>query len=631
MKLPLFALLRRLETIDFIVIVSASLCSFMLVFQAIRCAPTSDEFAHLFASAATVRTGKAGFYRVNPPLHLLPTGIAIEALSPPAMDVIYDPSSLRSGDRREFSFGESMMRSNSAHYERLFIIGRLARIPWVIAGGLALAFAVPLSLSWVGKIGAMFWFTSPLVLGHGWVIMPDALSGVASILLILGSAKWLEQRSWMTFGVVGVCWGVCLGTKFTFASYYLAWPMVLGLAASYRFNFADWTRDVGCHFLHGWIALLVLFCLYRFQEIGVPLGEHSFRARTFCQLIGMPSVAEQNSDDTVTPWMARLPSPLPAQYLIGLDEQIQDLEAGIPTYVLGAWYPDGVWWYYFVGFFIKEQIAFWVAILLLIALSASNGCGKVRDKNWISSKSFDPDSPPRRPVEKHRLGVICISTIVVLMTTLIINSKMALNVRYIFPALPAIYLLLALALELGTDGFPGAKLGIPIVLITISLFEAACVAPHYFAYANMVAGGSWSVPPLLHDSNLDGGQDLWELERWLESHPANSNVRRLHCIHTAVPASALKFELELPSARDIQNVIRAKRNASVPGVSRADAGTSDPIVEIIVMKGTLVPAPWTRTVGTFGSDLQFELRRLNEIKPDEYLTPTLVVYRYSPK
>ena len=53
---------------------------------------------------------------------------------------------------------------------------------------------------------------------------------------------------------------------------------------------------------------------------------------------------------------------------------------------------------------------------------------------------------------------------------------------------------------------------------TLRQCEVARIAPHYLAFFNTVSGGPEKGPEYLLDSNIDWGQDLKNLRRWLDQH-----------------------------------------------------------------------------------------------------------------
>jgi hypothetical protein len=72
--------------------------------------------------------------------------------------------------------------------------------------------------------------------------------------------------------------------------------------------------------------------------------------------------------------------------------------------------------------------------------------------------------------------------------------------------------------------------------LALSAAEAIWIWPDYLAYFNLLAGGPSNGYRHLVDSSLDWGQDLKELRRWLDAHPADDGQRvYLSYFGTALP------------------------------------------------------------------------------------------------
>ncbi len=605
----------------------------LMVWQAVSNAPTSDEAAHLIAGVAMVQTGDPAFYRVNPPLHKLISGAAVDLATTCRIAGLYSASLFASGNRQEFEMATSTIAQSPDDYSRWFLVGRMVRIPVILFAAWMMLGQHVLIPQRAGLIAAVLWLTSPLVLGQGWAIMPDAFSGCAAALLLVTTAEWLIQPNRWSYVMVGLSWGLAIGTKFTFCPVFVLWPLGLFL---YRWAEGALTwKSVGrlpvAHFGHGMIALVMVAALYNFRELGVSLGDHRFESSR------MLSLSEP---------LAALPSPLPKQFLIGIDEQQLDLEGGVPTYFSGQWYPEGMWWYYLVGLLAKEQMAFGAGLLLLCAGGvllwlphrssyAMNG----DDLTTQSARQCDAEGAgcdqgavfERRTTQAFL--VLCLYGAVCVLFILSWHSKMALNVRYAFPALPALYFAIGIGVDAVLRRWPASTrwvLGTGMVLIAM---EVGWNAPHFFAYANPLFGGSRAVPPVLHDSNFDGGQDLWILEDWVPAHPSGEGDMRYTCVHSDVPASAMKFKPQPPPTEVIERMIARRQNSSevedraTAAGHAANGSRGSHGVELIVMRGFGVPAPWTRMSGEASSETRKALIRLLAMPPDEFITPTLGIYR----
>ncbi len=68
--------------------------------------------------------------------------------------------------------------------------------------------------------------------------------------------------------------------------------------------------------------------------------------------------------------------------------------------------------------------------------------------------------------------------------------------------------------------------GVIVLALLLSLVEAIWFWPNYLAYFNLLAGGPANGYKHLVDSSLDWTQDVKELKRWLDAHPADSRPQR---------------------------------------------------------------------------------------------------------
>ncbi len=616
------------RSLSVLMIVSASI----LTYQSFTEAPTSDEVGHLVSGLAIVQTGDAAFYRVNPPLHKLISGLAIDCIFDATVKHPYPASHIGSGYRLEFKMAKGFIAAHPKDYKPFFIAGRLVRIPLVLLAAWLLYGMCGKESRRAGWIAAVLFVTSPMTLGHGWLIMPDSIAAIATVGLLGATIEWLRVRDTFSFAVVGVMWGLALGTKFTFCPLFVVWPigLVLVEATAGRWNWRELWRLPLAHLGQGVIAWVIVVGLYNGYQLFVSLDDHAFRSQTMSRLANT---------------FGSLPSPLPKQYLVGIDEQTLDLERGIPTYVLGTWYPHGNHWYYAVGTLIKEQLAFLflgIAAIFSIGISIWQPArARVRKRDSpgdpsprrVAGENIPAHTPPSdwedklssagRLRNRRRCFGLALFTFMVIFALLSVNRAMALNVRYLLPALPAIYLVIGISVDQLWRTFPKMRRPMVWIVAVLVFGEMGITFPHYFAYANPLFGGSYRVPPALHDSNFDGGQDLWQIEKWLKTHPPAAGVQRYACLHSSLPIEAIDVDIRPPST-DILKQLIASRTVEAATHKPSPDSTN---VEIVVMRGLGVPAPWTRLLGGTSSDQRDELKTLLAFPPDAWLTPTTAIYR----
>jgi hypothetical protein len=117
------------------------------------------------------------------------------------------------------------------------------------------------------------------------------------------------------------------------------------------------------------LAVYVINVGYGFEGTGARLDELRFISPT---LRDSPSATPPDSIPRPgnrfagTLW-GRLPIPVPANYLLGIDRQKYDFdEAGFWSYLRGQWRQGGWWYYYLYALAIKEPLGTWLLALLAL-------------------------------------------------------------------------------------------------------------------------------------------------------------------------------------------------------------------------------------------------------------------------
>jgi hypothetical protein len=101
-------------------------------------------------------------------------------------------------------------------------------------------------------------------------------------------------------------------------------------------------------------------------------------------------------------------------------------------------------------------------------------------------------------------------------------SKIQIGVRHLLPVIPLIYLLVCLRMA------RARWIVVLIILIALSFVETGAKHPDYLSFFNIASSRGCGGKLLLLDSNLDWGQDLARLARWLrEGHASTPYETRL--------------------------------------------------------------------------------------------------------
>lgn len=198
-------------------------------------------------------------------------------------------------------------------------------------------------------------------------------------------------------------------------------------------------------------------------------------------------------------------------YLLGVFMATERAAGGHTTFFLGEVSAAG-WKHYFpLVYILKEPLAFHILTLITIfffAYSIRRPFWKrpfLRFTNWIKN---------------HFIEFTFLLWILLYWGVTFI-SHLNIGVRHLLPTYPFVYILVAqgIILWLGSEKkslFLPLKYSIFLILILWQAISVFSVYPHFLAYANEIAGGPDNVYLYTVNSNLDWGQDLKRLKKWME-------------------------------------------------------------------------------------------------------------------
>lgn len=182
-----------------------------------------------------------------------------------------------------------------------------------------------------------------------------------------------------------------------------------------------------------------------------------------------------------------LPAP---SYLRGVQAILRRTEGGNPAFLMGRYSTTG-WWYYFpVAFLIKTPVPTLLLLLVSLALTA-------RQRTW-----------------NHDLFLLLPMTAFFGVN---LFSRLNIGYRHLLPMLPFVFVYVAqwASAEFRVQGSLTRTMG--GLLAVWYLVSALLIYPNYLAYFNELAGGPANGYRWLVDSNLDWGQDLPGLRRYVEA------------------------------------------------------------------------------------------------------------------
>lgn len=518
--------LKRRIVLTSLPVICMVVCS---VWSSVGSSITVDEMAHLPAGLAIWDLNQFEIYTVNPPLVKMLAAAPVKYLDPV---VDWSFAKRQPGTRNEFELGRIFSEQNSGRVLRFFQVARLACLPFSLLG-------CWVCYQWTSEIygrdaaltALAAWCFSPLILGHGSLITPDVAAASTGALSVYRLRAWLRNPNGTNTAILGVCAGICLLTKFT-------WTPVLPVA--FAMGWASWNaslfrrpmkwrlilRDLRQLVVAACIALLLINAVYDFDRSFVPLGNYQFFSRDFTGAAG--SSREQSATTAESPVAPRnrfsdtipgkIPVPLPACYLEGIDLQRRDFEPGRmgPSYLFGEWKDNGWWYYYIAGILVKEPVSFLVLFFGSQWMWIQSWCKRRKHPLTESGRLGEGESLNGEMPQLRDDVLVLIPPVLVF---LLVSRETGFNhhVRYVIPSLPFLIIFASRILIYSSRW----KI-IRRVVFTLMLWQMASVlwfAPHWLSYFNELAGGPENGDRWLVGSNLDWGQDLGFLKKWQQQNP----------------------------------------------------------------------------------------------------------------
>ena len=476
-----------------ITVVLLTLMGTVQVVTALGETQTWDEGIHIAAGYACWK----GDYRWNiehPPLVKMMSALPLLPLRP-KLPVVPEPW-LRLD---QVQVGIDFLYKNRVPADTLLFRARAMTILLTLIGGLFVAlwtrgrFGVT-----AGLLALTFYALDPNLIAHGRYVTTDAPMAVFYFLTCAAWCDYLLRDNRRNLLLAALSFALALAVKF---SAVLLGPVILLLYAL-RWLQVPKEFPVRRALVAGastaLTVLLVLSLVYWRDTVRCVLGES-------------PKLAASVSRESLTGrflWQVGNAKELPRfTYLAGLDAVAAHNSGGHSSYLLGM-HSDTGWWYYFpVVFTVKSTLAAIVAVLLVsgAALRTLVQAGAGGPFRLLAGRA--------RAIPFRWIAIILPA---LFYFTVSATSAINLGVRHILPVYPLLYV--AAAGVLASLQWKPLWRYAAFALIALQAAECASIYPDYLAFFNVAAGGPGNGPKYLVDSNIDWGQDVKKLRRWLGEH-----------------------------------------------------------------------------------------------------------------
>ncbi len=490
----------------------------LLTYLSWSTSPNRTEIGHLGAAVYLWHTGKFDVFHVNPPLTRFIAGAPIALFCAPKTNWnVYSP---RPQDRSEWSLGNAFIAANELDDLRLYVfLARFALIPLVLLGGyFGFRFASELYGEWSGILFLILWAFSPLILGWGASVCPDVAATSMGIVGLYTFWRWLKKPTWWTASIAGIGLGLMPLTKMTWIVAFPIWCLI----------FVLWklmSQKATCILPWKQFAVILLLGIYvinsgyLYDGLFRLLKDYTFISGTLTGVTMTKEMPVKPGNRFTDSWLGGIPVPLPAEFVQGIDTQKLDFERGLESYARGVWSDRGWWWYYGYVLLLKEPLGVWALAILAIVATCFF-------RNFRAS---------------WRDEVVLLLPILVVFTFLSSQNGFSIHPRYVILILPFLYIFiakLARSFELKNRLLCFCM----IVCLAWMIGGSLWTYPHSMSYMNELAGKPENWPKHLLGSNIDWGQDLYELQDWVGRHP-EARPLYLSCSPT-VPLGKLGIECE---------------------------------------------------------------------------------------
>ncbi|MFV0132225.1 phospholipid carrier-dependent glycosyltransferase [Streptomyces sp. HMX87] len=434
------------------------------VTAAVRQTPTIDEPVYVSAAADQWYEHRLRYNPEHPPLGKLVVGVGV-ALAGPRVDPAF------TGDQG--ALGRRLLYESGNDPWRLMLWARLPVIVLTLLFGLVVfAFARELAGAAGGVAALALYAFSPDVLAHGSLATLDV--PVAGFLLTSVWLVWRARlRPWRYLPLAGAALGAALATKMSALA---AVPVLCGLAAlSARGgpSRGRWTRGVRASGVVLVVAVAVVWAAYLVVD----------PRRRWTPQQQVPDVRGLKG------LLVGL-LPFPEAYRDGMRLQLAMENRPWQGFLFGRLYTGSLWYYLPAALLVKTPLG-------LLALWAAGVVAVVA-------------------VRRLRLAAPYLLAPAAVLLAAALPGARNLGTRYVV-FLPMFLAVAGGCLLAARVRWARAATGALAALVALSSLRTY---PYYLPYANEAFGGPARTRLLLHDSNVDWGQDLGRLaDRLRERYP----------------------------------------------------------------------------------------------------------------
>lgn len=420
----------------------------------------------------------------------------------------------------QFNLGGEFLYHAGNNPDKILFFARIPMILLLIVCGY---FLFKFTKEFFGEkiaILALFFFTfSPTFLAHGRLVTTDVGAAFGVIFACFFFFKALKEPNKKNIILAGISLGISQLLKF---SLILLLPYFFFLTFVWVIIYKNWKTPFKVLFFSLCLWILVVWVVYGVQIYNYPPERQLRDARITLESFEGGSSSIKKT--CLTPFSIQKIKRCPAEIIIwasnkpllralahyglGLLMIFQRASGGHTTYFLGEVSASGWRIYFPFVYLIKEPLAFHLFGLISLCYFL------LKIEKTIYKNFFD------KLKDLLRKNFVIFSMIIWLIIYWItsIRSNLNIGVRHLLPIFPFTIILTAkgIIFWLENSKFKKVSLTIFVILILWQIISVLKIFPHFLAYSNEIVGGPDNLYIYTVNSNLDWGQDLKRLEKWLE-------------------------------------------------------------------------------------------------------------------
>lgn len=462
---------------------------------------TFDELVYITAGYYHLRSGDFHYNVTNPPLMKMAAAAPLLLVNPSLRPL--PPESIDWTDADAWVYARDFFFNNDVDPDNMLFLARLPMVLiGILIGALIYLWSGALFGRQAGWLSLFLYAFSPNMLAHTRLATQEI--GLAAGVLVVTYLFWsyTERPRVRTLVALGLAFGLGMATKSTiflvlpaFGLYLLkraygspgfgvheALPLVRHVPATHP-RARQAVSLVGATVVVMVLAGFSLNLTYGFQGTIEPIVARAGSPSTDGSVGSRP-----DSEEVDRGGFASVPALLPSAYLEGLAYQRRLGESSPRVFFAGSIYEDGAWYLTVMAVLLKTPIPTLLLLACVVGVLVTRG--------------------PRSDAEWLLLAVS-----LVFLGVFSYMGGLSGKLRYVLPAYPLLFVLIGrLATELPRPRYSNVALG---VLCAWYAVGSSLIYPHYLAYFNESVGGPRNGYRYLVDSNLDWGQDLKGLKRYM--------------------------------------------------------------------------------------------------------------------